>query len=67
MEAGKKFSEKEIRDGLIAKYKRVAELYEQMGRIEDALDFVKEGMAIDPNNKDLIAIEKRLQTKRGRK
>lgn len=67
LEAGKKFSEKEIRDGLIAKYKRVAELYEQMGRIEDALDFVKEGMAIDPNNKDLIAIEKRLQTKRGKK
>ena len=67
LEAGKKFSEQEIRDGLISKYKRVAELYEQMGRIEDALDFVKEGIAIDPNNKDLIAIEKRLQTKRGRK
>lgn len=66
LEAGKKFSEQEIRDGLIAKYKRVAELHEQMGRIEDALDFVKEGLALDPSNKDLLEIEKRLQTKGSR-
>ncbi len=67
LEKGKKFSDQEIRAGLIANYKRLAEINEQMGLIEDALDFVKEGLSIDPNNKDLIAIEKRLQTKRGKK
>ena len=67
METARKFSDQEIRMSLVAKYKRLAELHEQSGLIEQALDFVTEGLSIDPSNKDLIAIEKRLQTKRSKK
>jgi len=64
METARKFSDQEIRLSLVAKYKRLAELHEQSGLISEALDFVKEGLSIDPSNKDLIAIGKRLQAKR---
>lgn len=60
LDPGKKFSDKEIRSGLVAKYKRVAKLWEEQGRKADALEFVNQGLAIDPNDAELKQMKIRL-------
>ncbi len=67
LKADRRFSEEELRATLVARSKRLAELNEQMGQIDEALRFVREGLAIDPDNTDLKSMESRLLTKKGSK
>ena len=64
LERNTNFSDEEIRASRVARYKRLAELYEAMDNIKEALEFVKEGLKVDPNNKELKTIEMRLQSKK---
>jgi tetratricopeptide (TPR) repeat protein len=63
LETGRKFSDAEMKGAVIAKYKRLAEIYEQNGNTAEALVWVKEGLEVDPNNKDLADIQTRLAKK----
>jgi len=63
LETGKIFTDEEIQATLVAKYKRLAELHEQAGLIEEALQYVEMGLSLDPNNAELIAMKERLQSK----
>ncbi len=57
-------SEKEIIKHSVAKILRLAQLMIENGKFDLARELVKEGLALDPSNKDLLAIEKKLQTKK---
>ena len=56
-------SDKDIIKHSVTKSLRLAQLMIDSGNIDLAKEFVKEGLAIEPNNKDLRAIENKLQTK----
>lgn len=59
-------SDKDIIKHSVAKSLRLAQLMIENGNFDLAREFIKEGLALDPSNKDLLAIEKRLQTKGSR-
>jgi len=63
LETGREFSDAERKGAVLAKYKRLAEIFEQSGNTAEALGWVQEGLEVDPNNKELSAIQARL-TKR---
>ena len=48
MRAERQFSENEARVAVVTSKKRIAILLEKEGRIKDAIDFVHQGLAIDP-------------------
>jgi len=52
-------SEKEIIKHSVAKILRLAQLMIENGKFDLARELVKEGLALDPSNKDLLAIEKK--------
>jgi hypothetical protein len=59
-------SDKDMIKHSVAKSLRLAQLMIETGNLDLAREFVKEGLSLDPSNKDLLAIEKTLQTKKGR-
>jgi tetratricopeptide (TPR) repeat protein len=63
LDSGRKFSEAEMKDAVLAKYKRLAKIYEQDGNIAEALAWIKEGLEVDPSNRALLDVQARL-TKR---
>jgi hypothetical protein len=63
LESGRKFSDGEMKAAVIAKYKRLAEIYEHNGDTVQALAWVKEGLEVDPDNKELLDTHTKLTQK----
>lgn len=56
-------SPEDVKKHSVAFSLRLSQIFFEQGNYDLALEFVKEGLAIDPSNKDLKAIEKKLKTK----
>jgi len=52
----KSFSDAEIKASLVAKYRRLAELSNLQGKTSEALEFINQGLALDPSNAELKAM-----------
>ena len=61
---GKTFSKSEINAGLVAKFRRLAELSELQGKIEEAIEFVNQGLLLDSSNLEFKVMLRRLQSKK---
>jgi hypothetical protein len=61
----RQFSARELQTAGAARMKALAEGQEKLGNTEAALRTVYEGLAIDPDNEDLRAMEQRLRSARG--
>jgi len=67
MDSDRKFSDAEVAAGLAASKKRLAELHAAAGHQAEALQYVKEGLALDPTNKALQEMKADLEAKLGQK
>lgn len=59
--SGQKFSEEDRKSMLMSRYKSLAKLHEEMGKNDEALKYVEEGLAIDPNNNELQNLRAKLR------
>lgn len=57
------YSEQDARAAIASRAKRLAELSEKMGNIDDAVRFLDEGLSIVPNDKELTQYKKNLMGK----
>ncbi len=62
LEGGKQFTDAEVKAGLVAKYRRVAKLYVEMGQKAEALNWVNQGLDVDSNDADLKQLKEQITT-----
>ena len=62
LESGKTITDADRTKAQIARLKRIAVLRQQEGHIADALNFVDEALALDPNNAQLKEFQQRLRS-----
>ena len=61
------FSEQDAKCAIVSRYRRIAELYEEMGKTDEAVIFLNEGLSIVPDSKELLNYKQRLTTSRHKK
>ncbi len=61
------FSEQDAKGAIVSRYRRIAELYEEMGRMDEAIVFLNEGLSIVPDSRELLDYKQRLTTSRYKK
>jgi hypothetical protein len=63
LDSGKRFTDAEIKAALVARCKRIAKLYIEMGQKGEALYWVNQGLAVDPDDVELKQMKQQLTGK----